>query len=98
MLQIGRSTLQTLAEEHGTPLYIFDETTIRNAARAFKRGMADYKGGASVFYAAKALLNSAIVRLMQEEGLHLDVVSLNELAIAQHAEFDDRSAEQTIGD
>jgi diaminopimelate decarboxylase len=87
-LTIGGCAISELAKIYGTPLYIFDEMTIRNAARAFKAGMAQYAGGASVYYAGKALLNSAVVRLMAEEELNLDVVSLNELAIAQHAGFD----------
>ncbi len=87
-LTIGGCAVSDLAQSYGTPLYIFDEMTIRNAARAFKQGMATYAGGASVYYAGKALLNSAVIRLMTSEEMHLDVVSLNELAIAQYAGFD----------
>lgn len=87
-LTIGGCDVNSLAAQYGTPLYIFDETTIRNSSRAFKREMARYAGGATVYYAAKAFLNGALVRLLRDERLHLDVVSLNELAMAQHAGFD----------
>jgi diaminopimelate decarboxylase len=40
-----------------------------------------------VFYASKALLNKAICRIIQEEGLGLDVVSGGELFIALQAGF-----------
>lgn len=88
MLIIGDCVVSELAQTHNTPLYIFDEVTIRNAARAFKQGMGAYNGSASVYYAGKAFLNSALIRLLTEEKLHLDVVSLNELAIARYAGFD----------
>ncbi len=87
-LSIAGCAVIELARTYGTPLYIFDEQTIRNAARAFRAGMAQYAGGTSVFYAGKALLNSAVVQLMAEEEINLDVVSLNELAIARYAGFD----------
>lgn len=87
-LTIGNCAVSELAQSFGTPLYVFDELTIRNAARTFKTGMANYAGGASVYYAGKAWLNTTLLRLLKDEDLNLDVVSLNELAIAQYAGFD----------
>ena len=44
-----------LAAEYGTPLYVYDEATIRHRARAYSDGMrAAYSGESLVCYAAKA--------------------------------------------
>ncbi len=76
----------SLAAEYDTPLYIYDEPTIRIMCKAYVDacntcGATD----AIVHYAGKALLNTAIAQLIHEEGLALDVVSGGELALALHA-------------
>lgn len=76
----------SLAAEYDTPLYIYDEPTIRTMCKAYidactACGATD----AIVHYAGKALLNTAIAQLVHAEGLALDVVSGGELALALHA-------------
>lgn len=71
-----------LAEEFGTPLFIYDEVQIRDRARQLREHF-----GNDVAYASKAFLCKAMVRLVDEEGLHLDVASGGELAIALRAGF-----------
>lgn len=71
-----------LAEEFGTPLFIYDEVQIRNRARQLREHF-----GNDVAYASKAFLCKAMVRLVDEEGLHLDVASGGELATALRAGF-----------
>jgi diaminopimelate decarboxylase len=78
VLTIGDQSVKDLAEEFGTPAYIFDEQDFRNRCRRFKRAF----GGADVFYAGKAFLCKAIVRIIAEEGLSLDVCTGGELAVA----------------
>jgi arginine decarboxylase len=76
----------SLAAEYDTPLYIYDEPTIRTMCKAYKDACtACGATDAIVHYAGKALLNTAIAQLVHSEGLALDVVSGGELALALHA-------------
>jgi diaminopimelate decarboxylase len=85
-LQIGGCDVAALAREYGTPLYLFDEATIRAACQTYKTAFAHaYAGETIVHYAGKALLNTAIAQIMHTEGMGLDVVSGGELFVALHA-------------
>lgn len=87
-LTIGGCDTIQLAKEYGTPLYVLDETTIRNACRAYKRSFEKHYAGKGLpFYASKALNCKAICRIIMEEGLGLDVVSGGELYTALQAGF-----------
>lgn len=87
-LMIAGCALPELAAQYGTPLYLLDEATIRAACRAYQ-GELDrlLPGRGRVHYAGKALLNTALARIIAEEGLGLDVVSGGELYIALRAGF-----------
>jgi diaminopimelate decarboxylase len=76
-----------LAEEFGTPLYVFDEFTLRHKCREFKDEFGKYHPDTVVLYACKAFLNRALALIFKEEGLGLDVVSGGELSIAQSVDF-----------
>jgi diaminopimelate decarboxylase len=78
-LRIGGLRLTELAAEFGTPLYIFDEQTLRSRANRIVSAMATAYPHSRVLYAGKAYLSPAIVRILHEEGLGLDVVSGGEL-------------------
>jgi diaminopimelate decarboxylase len=86
-LVIGGCDTVGLAEKFGTPLYIYDETMLRNQATRFKREFGKRYPDVSVLYACKAFLNPALLRIFTEEGLGLDVVSGGEIAIACAAGF-----------
>ncbi|MGL5928491.1 MAG: diaminopimelate decarboxylase [Dermatophilaceae bacterium] len=89
-LTVGGVDVVTLAREHGTAAYILDEDDFRSRARTFKTSFAvafASSGGADVYYAGKAFLCSAVARWVADEGLHLDVCSGGELAVAQRARF-----------
>ena len=86
-LVIGGCNTLELAEEYGTPVYVFDEATLRNRCRSFVQEFGRRSPGAQVLYASKAYINPALARIFAEEGLGLDVVSGGELAIAQGADF-----------
>lgn len=77
-LEIGGCDVTTLAEQYGTPLYIYDEQHIRQSARTFRKVF----GNGNVAYASKAFLCKAIVDVIREEGLMLDVASGGEMHIA----------------
>ena len=70
-----------LAAEHGTPLVVLCEETIRRRARALR----DAIGDGRVFFGTKALPNVAVLRLLAEEGIGADVASEGELAFAAAA-------------
>jgi len=75
--------LEALAREFGTPLFLYDEAELRRRCRAY----VDAFGAGSVAYAGKAFLCTAMVRLVEQEGLHLDVATGGELHVALHAGF-----------
>jgi diaminopimelate decarboxylase len=75
--------LDALAAEFGTPLFVYDEDHVRHRARTY---VAEF-GADNVAYAGKAFLCAAMVRLVAEEGLHLDVATGGELHVALTAGF-----------
>jgi diaminopimelate decarboxylase len=86
-LTIGGCDVVDLARAYGTPLYLLDEATFRAACQAYRVALARHYPNARTHYASKALLNSAVVRLVAEQGLGLDVVSGGELYVALRAGF-----------
>ena len=79
-LHVGGIDLLELAEEFGTPLFVYDEEHLRHACREAVGAWGD-----GVAYATKAFLCRAMARLAYEEGLHLDVASGGELHVALSA-------------
>lgn len=82
-LEVGGCDLLDLASEHGTPLYVYDEETVRRRAAEFKAAAGD----AVVLYSAKAFASPGFLRVIEDCGLGLDVVSAGELHIALKAGF-----------
>lgn len=78
-IEIGGVSVVELAREFGTPLYIYDEDTIRGQARRIKRAFAEVWPRSRIVYAGKALLSLAVVDVLHQEGIGLDVVSGGEL-------------------
>tara|TARA_B100001750_G_scaffold248518_1_gene280545 strand:+ start:9891 stop:11174 length:1284 start_codon:yes stop_codon:yes gene_type:complete len=86
-LNIGGCDVTELAKEYGTPLYIYDEATIRTMAKTFVKEFGTRYTNTVVAYASKAFLTKAMARIANEEGLSLDVVSGGEIAAAIAAGF-----------
>jgi diaminopimelate decarboxylase len=82
-LMVGGVDVRDLAQEYGTPLYVYDEDDFRSRCRDFVSAFSD----GDVYYAGKAFLCTEIARWVAEEGLGLDVCSGGELAVAVHAGF-----------
>jgi len=80
-LKLGGLRATDLAEEHGTPLVVYCEETIRAQARAYREAAPE----ALVVYGTKAFPNVGILRLLAEEGIGADVSTLGELAFAREA-------------
>jgi len=86
-LVIGGCDTVELANEFGTPLYVFDEFSLRRKCAEFKAEFSQRYPNTTVIYACKAFINKALALILKEEGLGLDVVSAGELSIAQSAGF-----------
>ncbi|HEY81816.1 MAG TPA: diaminopimelate decarboxylase [Dehalococcoidia bacterium] len=86
-LAIGGCDSVELAREFGTPLYIFDELSLRRRCAEFRAQFGQRYADTAVVYAGKAFLNRALALLLREEGLGLDVVSGGELSIARSVDF-----------
>lgn len=86
-LYLGGVSARVLAQKYGTPLYVMEEEVIRQRMQEFKAAMAGSSLATDVLYASKAFLNLAMVKIIQEEDLSLDVVSGGELYTALAAGF-----------
>ena len=73
--------LARIAEEVGTPVYVYSAATLRRHARVFREGLAG-AGRIRLAYAIKANPNLAVLRVLADEGYGADVVSGGELARA----------------
>jgi len=84
ILTIAGQDLNYLAEEYGTPLYLYDSTTMDNAVIRYKDALAShYLKSASVTYAGKAYLNTALAQWTQRHDLWVDCTGESEIAIAK---------------
>ncbi len=86
-LFIGGVDMVDLAREQGTALYVFDEQHIRHQMEEFIRAFRTRYENSDVLFASKAFMNKAIVHIVEEEGLCLDVSGGGELACARAAAF-----------
>jgi diaminopimelate decarboxylase len=82
----GRDTIE-LATTFGTPLYVFDETTIRAKCSEYRRDFGQRYANTLAIYACKAFTSQALIGLLHEEGFGLDVVSGGEMHVAKSAGF-----------
>lgn len=78
-LQIGGVSCRKLADEFGTPLYIYDENKIISQAEDALREFSSEKFETEVVYASKAFSSLALFRLLSSLGVGFDVVSGGEL-------------------
>ncbi|KUG57707.1 diaminopimelate decarboxylase [Nesterenkonia jeotgali] len=84
-LVIGGVDVQTLAAEHGTPLYVLSEADFRARARSFREAFSAAfapETEVDVFYAGKAFLSTHVAGWAVAEGLCVDTASGGELALA----------------
>jgi diaminopimelate decarboxylase len=77
--------LSELAEEFGTPLYVYSKNQVVENFRTLKAPLADTDR--VMCYALKANSNLSLLKLLVEEGAGADVVSGGELYLALEAGF-----------
>ena len=80
-LWVGGVRAGDLAARFGTPLLVYDETTLRAHARAYLAAAP----GALVVYGTKAFPSVAVLQVLAEEGLGADVSTGGELEFAHRA-------------
>jgi len=86
-LEVGGCDVVDLAAQIGTPLYVYDEVTLRSRCREYVDAFGSCVGQVTIVYAGKSFLCRAMCELVAEEGLSLDVSSGGELWMAHEAGF-----------
>ncbi len=76
-----------LARIYGTPLYVMSETLIRERLREVRTSFLERHRNTFAVYASKAFQTLEMCRIVESEGLGLDVVSGGELYAAKRAGF-----------
>ena len=86
-IEIGGCDLVELANKYNTPLYVYDEATIRSMTQSYKKAFENYPN-IKMMFAAKAFMTKAICKIMQQEGFGLDLCSGGEIYTAKSSGFD----------
>jgi diaminopimelate decarboxylase len=86
MNPLPTALLRDIARTHGTPVWVYDAATVR--AR-----IASLRAFDTVRYAQKANSNTHLLRLMRQQGVWVDAVSLGEIERAQAAGYTAGSVE-----
>jgi diaminopimelate decarboxylase len=81
-LRIGGCAVADVVAELGTPVMIFDELGLREAAHEYLSAFRSRHAATDVYFASKALPCPAVAGLFAQEGLGCDVASAGELAFA----------------
>ena len=87
-LMIGQFKASTLVKKYQTPLYVMDEKRMINRMQNMKSYFSHQTLDTEVIFAGKAFLTKAMAKLIDQQGLSLDVVSIGELYTAISAGFD----------
>lgn len=86
-LEIGGLDTIDLANKYGTPLFIYNISTVRENIKMFKDALKNYPKNSEVSYASKAFSSVAMYQIIKQEDISIDVVSGGELYIAKQAGF-----------
>ncbi len=84
-LYIGEIEAEELVKKYGSPLYVYEEETIRQRFRELKEAIPCKN--LKIFYACKANTNPEIMKTLREEGSCVDAISPGEMMIALKAGF-----------
>ncbi|HKM01655.1 MAG TPA: diaminopimelate decarboxylase [Sedimentibacter sp.] len=82
----GCNTVE-LAKQYGTPLYVMSETTIVEKCTEIRETFLNRYERTRAAYASKAFLTLSMCKIIEREGLCMDVVSGGELYTAMKANF-----------
>ena len=85
MLEFGGLPATTLANQYGSPLYVYEAARIRDAFHTLARAFA--VDDLRIHFAAKANTNPWILRILRQAGAWADVVSPGEILMARTAGY-----------
>ncbi len=86
-LLVGKITCESLAHDHGTPLYVINESRIRENIRRLWAEFSRRYDKIRLHYACKANSNLAVMAIARQEGCFIDAVSPGEIYLALKAGF-----------
>ena len=84
-LYLGGCRAEALAQEFGTPLYVYESAPIRRQCRLLRESFAE--AAPDIHYAMKANPNPAILKILREEGLSIDAVAPFEVRLCLEQGF-----------
>ena len=87
-LSVGGCDLRDLADQFGTPLYIYDTATLRAQLAGYRKAFTAAYPDSELVYASKAFLNRPFARFVAAEGFGFDAVSGGEIATLKAAGVD----------
>jgi diaminopimelate decarboxylase len=85
MESLSHTDLIAIAEEYGTPLYVYHAEKIKEQYGKLQSAFSN--SNTVFFYACKALTNVNVLRYIRNLGANVDCSSINEVKLAQHAGF-----------
>ncbi len=83
-MYIGNASIESIAQEYGTPLYIYDANILR---RRYKKVKDAFGSKVSVLFALKCNSNAAVANVFKNEGAGAEVASAGEIEVAKAAGF-----------
>ena len=86
IMRLAGHDVRELLAEFGSPLVVMLEDTIRTRCRDYRKRLEGYPRS-RVYFASKAFLTTGLCKIMEQEGMGLDVVSWGELQTALAAGF-----------
>ncbi len=85
-MTISGLSLLDLAQQYGTPLYVYDRLTLEAGVQRYEQSLAEaYPAPSGITYAGKAFLCTALAQWVGQQDLWLDCTGAGELAIARAA-------------
>lgn len=82
---IQQKAVADIGKQFGTPVYVYDASVIVQQITSLKHAFSSVD--LKIKYAAKALTNISILKLMKAQGVEVDVVSIEEARLALHAGY-----------
>jgi diaminopimelate decarboxylase len=81
-LPFDQETFEAIADQYGTPLYVYDEAGIRSNAKSLNDAFS-WNSDHTNFFAVKATPTPEILRVVHDEGMGFDCSSRPELTMVQ---------------
>ena len=87
VLSIDGVSSTQLADEYGTPLFVYSENRIRTNVNLLKKAVQKHYPNTRILFACKSNTNISILEVLRDEGVEIDVVSPGETFLALEAGF-----------